>query len=277
MHKATDQDPDLEFFLTQAEATHGARGTLASTTNQLERGGPGGGQLGEDGLFIHPYTDLQLGTGRCTRGDIERCRWLSAAWFACSEENRALLLARHLAPRARFRSDEGYGARDRHVEGSDGKAGRHGSKRTGIESHLGELATVALSVYGKVPEDPNWTDEEREAAQKKEADALTELLDACYEFNGQADKTNPTASGKQVSYGRTIRRARRVAEKALEPAWADWFAAKAAADPMRANVERNPNWKPVGAVPLDVERAPGADELRLEMVRALRGYAVAAE
>lgn len=217
MQQAKDSDVDLEFYLTQAESTHGARGTLASTINQLECGGAGGGgNLGEDGLFIHPYTDLQLGTGRCTRGDIERCRWLASAWFACSETTRALLLARHLAPRAMFRSDEGYGARDRHVEGSDGKAGRHGSYRTGVEAQLGELANVAMSLC----ENP------------------AELLVACHGYSGDAGKPDPKVTGKQAAYGRTIRRARRVAEKALDPAWAEWFAAKEAADPMRLPRER---------------------------------------
>lgn len=216
MHKATDSDVDLEFFLMQADATHGMCSTLASTVNQLERGGPGGGNLGEDGLYVHPYTDLQLGTGKCVRGDIERCRWLASAWFACSEQNRNLLLARHLAPRAMFRSDEGYGARDRHVEGSDGKAGRHGSTRTGVEAQLGELANVALTVYPDAGE----------------------LWVACHEYSGDAGKPSPTVTGKQAGYGRTIRRARRVAEKALEPAWAEWFESKAAADPMRLPRER---------------------------------------
>lgn len=290
MHKATDQDPDLEFYLTQAESTHGARGTLASTINQLECGGPNeGGKLGEDGMYIHPYTDLQLGTGRCTRGDIERCRWLASAWFACSVDTRALLLARHLAPRAMFRSDEGYGARDRHVEGADGKAGRHGATRTGIESQLGELANVALAVYGKPNEveaqpgaDPEVTKAAQDAAEAEANRRLAELIVACHEFNGQADpepgKPAPMVSGKQAAHGRTIRRARRAAEKALAPAWAEWFAAKSAADPMRANVERNPSWKPADAVPLDNPPAPSADSVRAELTRLLRGYApVAAE
>jgi hypothetical protein len=217
MHKATDSDHDLEFFLLQADATMGARGTLASTINQLECGGPGeGGRLGEDGMFIHPYTDLQLGTGRVVRGDVERCRWLASAWFACSLETRSLLLARHLAPRAAFRSDEGYGARDRHVDGSDGKAGRHGVTRTGVESQLGELANVALSVYEKPGE----------------------LIVACHEYSGDAGKPSPTVTGKQAAYGRTIRRARRVAEAALEPAWREWFESKENADPMRLPRER---------------------------------------
>jgi hypothetical protein len=229
MHKATDSDSDLEFWLTQADAVLGARGTLASTINQLECGGAGGGgNLGEDGLFVHPYTDLQLGTGRCVRGDVERCRWLASAWFACSVETRALLLARHLAPRAMFRSDEGYGARDRHVEGSDGKAGRHGATRTGIESQLGELANVALTVYDKP----------------------AELLVACHGYSGDAGKPDPKVTGKQAGYGRTIRRARRAAEKALAPAWAEWFESKEHADPMRLPRERRsilPAHRPVAA------------------------------
>lgn len=224
MSKATS-DCDLEFLLLLGDATMGARGTLAGVINQLECGGAGSGsQLGEDGLFVHPYTDLQLGTGKVIRGDVERHRWLSSAWFACSESTRALLLARHLAPRAAFRSDEGYGARDRHVEGSDGKAGRHGATRTGVEAQLGELANVALSVYEKP----------------------AELLMACHGYMGDAlaKAPNKTVTGKQAAYGRTIRRARRAAEKALGPAWAEWFESKAGADPMRLPRERR-NLTPV--------------------------------
>lgn len=243
MHKATDQDPDLEFWLTQADAVLGARGTLASTINQLECGGPGGSSnLGEDGLFVHPYTDSQLGMGRCVRGDVERCRWLGRAWFACSVETRSLLLARHLAPRAMFRSDEGFGAKDRHVEGSDGHAGRHGATRTGVESQLGDLANVALAVYGKKSEaeiEALSGDLELLAkARDEEERAIAELMIACHGYNGDADKPSPTATGKQAAWGRTIRRARRAAEKALAPAWAEWFRAKEAADPMRPNRER---------------------------------------
>lgn len=246
MHRATDQDPDLEFWLMQADAVLGARGTLASTISQLEAGGAGsGGNLGEDGLFVHPYTDLQLGTGKCVRGDVERCRWLGRAWFACSVETRSLLLARHLAPRAAHRSDEGYGAWDRHVEGSDGKAGRHGATRTGIESQLGELANVALAVYGRqkeVERQPGQDDEVFQAAQAEaraeEQRLLAELIVACHGYSGDASKASATVTGKQAAYGRTIRRARRVAEKELEPAWKEWFAAKDAADPMRSPKDR---------------------------------------
>lgn len=228
MSQATS-DVDLEFWLLQADSVMGARSTLAGTINQLEAGGAGGGgNLGEDGMYVHPYTDLQLGTGRCVRGDVERCRWLGQAWFACSETTRGLLMLRHMAPRALFRSDEGYGARDRHVEGSDGKAGRHGATRTGVESQLGELATVAFEVY----ENP------------------AELLQACHGYSGDAGKPGSTVTGKQAGYGRTIRRARRVAEKALEPAWAEWFESKENADPMRLPRERRsilPAHQPVAA------------------------------
>lgn len=216
MPTSKDQDPDLEFFLLQGEAIMGMRGTLASTINSLEAGGAGGGKLGADGMYVHPYTDLQLGTGRVVRGDVERIRWLARAWFACSERTRGLLLLRHTAPRAAFRSDEGFGATDRYVEGSDGKAGRHGATRTGVEAQLGELATLALQVY----ERPG------------------ELLVACHEYSGDAGKPSLTVTGKQAAYGRTIRRARRVAEAALTEAWAEWFESKAGADPMRLPRER---------------------------------------
>lgn len=235
---ALDADPDLEWWLLQGDSAMGARGTLAGTINVLEMGGPGGGgNLGEDGSYIHPFTDLQLGTGRCVRGDIERHRWISRAWFACSEESRGRLLARHLAPRARFRSDEGFGARDRHVEGSDGKAGQHGALRTGIEAQLGELANVALAEYGRVKPESD-LQEHVQAAETEGAKRLAELIEACHEYSGDASKPSATVTGKQAAQGRTIRRARRVAEKAMTEAWVEWFRAKAATDPMRPTRER---------------------------------------
>lgn len=215
--KITEGDDDLSRWLLEGGAIMRERGTLASTINALECGGPGeGGSLGEDGSYIHPFTDQQLGTGRCVRGDIEWHRWMTRAWFACTETARGLLVLRHLAPRAAFRSDEGFGARDRFVEGSDGKSGSHGPTRTGIEAQLGELASVAIAVA----ENPG------------------ELLIACHEYSGNASKPDTTVTGKQAGYGRTIRRARRAAETALVPAWAEWRAAKEAADPMRLTRER---------------------------------------
>lgn len=225
----TCQDIDLEWLLLQGAVAMRERGTIAGVINALECGGPAeGGSLDAAGSYIHPFTDQQLGTGRCVRGDIERHRWLSAAWFGCSERARGLLLLRHLAPRAAFRSDEGYGATDRHVEGSEARAGRHVATRTGVEPQLGDLANVALQVY----ESPG------------------ELLVACHEYSGDAGKPSTTVTGKQAGYGRTIRRARRVAEAAIAPAWREWFESKAGADPMRPTRERRsvlPAHRPAGS------------------------------
>lgn len=224
-----DFDDDLEWLLLSGAVAMRERGTIAGVINALECGGPSeGGSLDESGAYIHPFTDQQLGTGRCVKGEIEKFRWLMSAWLACSENTRGKLMLRHMAPRAAFRSDEGFGAKDRYVEGSDGKCGTHKPTRTGVESHLAELAAVALAVYDKP----------------------AELLLACHNHTGDASKVGPTSSGKQAGYGRTIRRARKVAEEALAPCWAEWFESKARADPMRLPRERRavlPEYEPSGA------------------------------
>lgn len=226
------QDADLEWFILQGDATMGARSTLASTVNQLECGGPSeGARLGEDGAYIHPFTDQQLGTGRCTRGDVERHRWLSRAWFVCSEQARGLLLLAHRAPPGEYRSDSGYGAADRYVKGSDRREGRHGQKRTGVDAQLGfpvdteksgmQFGIAALAIA--LSPDPG------------------KLLVACHDpaplhkagrFVGKVNHEE-AARRRQV-----IREAKRRAEEAVEPAWAEWWAAKAAADPMRFTRDR---------------------------------------
>jgi len=65
-----------------------------------------------------------------------------------------------------------------------------------------------------------------------------ELLVACHEYSGDAGAPSSTVTGKQAGYGRTIRRARRVAEASLTEAWREWFESKAGADPMRLPRER---------------------------------------
>lgn len=226
---ATDFDDDLEWLLLSGAVAMRERGTIAGVINALECGGPAeGGNLDAAGSYIHPFTDQQLGTGRCVRGEVERFRWLSSAFWACSPETQRMLCLRYTAPRASFRSDEGFGARDRYVEGSDGKCGSHRPTRTGVEAQLGELAAVALVVYEKP----------------------AELLLACHNHSGDAAKPSSTTSGKQAGYGRTIRRARKVAEEALAPCWAEWFESKAGADPMRLPGERRailPEYEPARA------------------------------
>lgn len=208
-------DADLEWLLACGSSTMGERGTLGGIIGVLEAGGATSGRLDDAGSYVHPYTDLQLGTGGYD-GDVERHRWLSRAWQALPPETRSLLMLCYQAPRAQQRSDDGFGALDRYVDGSDAKAGRHAQHRTGVESQLGELAALALAVY-ELP---------------------GELLQACHAYSGDASKRDRQATGKQAQHGRTIRRARRAAERVSAEAHAAWQTAKRAADPMRATRER---------------------------------------
>lgn len=220
MQAVADQDLDLEEYLLHSGVVHRERGTLGGIMSVLECGGPAeGGNLDTAGAYVHPFTDRQLGTGKVIVGDIERHRWLAAAWFGCSEGSRHLLQLRHTAPRAEARSDAGYGARDRYVEGSDHREGELGLTRTGTDTYLGALAALALQL----------------------SPHPDKLLIACHDPNplhrgGKRDGTiNRDESARR---GKIIREAKRLAEEAMAPAWAEWFESKAGADPARRNSER---------------------------------------
>lgn len=231
--RAQDYDQDLEWLLLSGGVAMRERGTIAGVINQLECGGPAeGGNIDAAGSYIHPYTDQQLGTGKCIQGEVERHRWLSTAWFACSEETRKLLLLAHQAPPGEFRSDHGYGARDRWVKGSDHREGQHGPSRTGVDAHLGQpvvdtdqggvrfgIAALAIALSP----DPE------------------KLLVACHDPDPlhKSGKRRGTVNREESERRRRlIKEAKRRADTALSPAWAEWFESKAAADPMRKNSER---------------------------------------
>lgn len=139
---------DLEWLLTCGASAMGEHGTTGSVISQIERGSVGGGSyLDGAGSYRHPYTDTQLALGSKTGiGDVERHRWLTAAWQELTPEMRGVLTIRYSAPRAQFRSDSGYGAKDRWVEGSDARPGSHQSQRTGVESLLGEFAALCFAL-----------------------------------------------------------------------------------------------------------------------------------
>lgn len=208
-------DPDLEWLLWQGASALGLRGTISGVISQCERGSVGGcGSLGEDGCYRHPYTDQQLGTGPCSSGDVERYRWLFGAWSSMSFVSRNVLLVHYEPVRAELRSDEGYGARDRWVIGSDNALGHHGQTRTGVESRLGEFAALAFALA----KDP------------------ARLLIACRE-------PEPIRKGR-VNQEEAKRRRQVVASaintsrEASEKAHAEWFSCKEKAAPMRKTSQR---------------------------------------
>lgn len=224
-------DPDLEFLLMCGASTMGERGTLGGIVSVLEAGGATVGKLDSAGSYIHPYTDIQLGTGGLG-GDIERVRWLSTAWFACSEGNRKLLLLAHQAPSGEFRSDSGYGAKDRWVKGSDHREGQHGQFRTGVDAHLGQpvVSTDEAGVRFGIA-----------ALAVRLAPDPAKLLLACYEPEPlhKAGKRAGTVNREEADRRRKlIREAKRRAEEAVAPAWAEWLESKAAADPVRRDRDR---------------------------------------
>jgi len=140
-------DPQLEWLIRFADADLGARGTLAGVVSQIERGSVGGtGNLDENGCFKHPYTDLQLGQGVSGIGDVEKHRHLMAAWRQVPAHIQNRLCLRYSAPRAQYRADEGFGAKDKYVQGSDARVGQHQPTRTGVYDMLKEYAGLAFEL-----------------------------------------------------------------------------------------------------------------------------------
>lgn len=168
-------DEDLRWLLLCGDSTMGARGTLAGVISQIERGSAGGtGNLDESGAYSHPFTDQQLALGSKTGiGDIERHRWLTAAWRMVQPWGQSVLIRRHHAAPAAFRSDSGFGARDKYIKVIDGASAavaarttsgqvdgagaiereRAAAERrsreashTGVEGFLGELAGLCFAL-----------------------------------------------------------------------------------------------------------------------------------
>lgn len=226
-------DTDLEWLLLCGGPALRERGTMAGIISVLEAGGPAeGGNLDQAGSYIHPFTDQQLGTGKVLVGEVERHRWLSAAWFACSEQTRGLLLLAHQAPPGAFRSDSGYGAKDRYVKGSDHREGQHTPTRTGIDAQLGmpvvetdeggvRFGIAALAIA--LAPDP------------------AGLLVACHDpepLHRSGARAGTVNREEAARRRRLIRAAKERAQTALAPAWAEWWESKTNADPARRTSQR---------------------------------------
>ena len=207
-------DPDLEFLLMCSASTMGERGTTGGVVSVLEAGGATVGRLDEAGSYIHPFTDLQLGTGG-HGGDIERVRWLMRAWSPLTAEDQSTLALHLRAAPASFRSDHGFGARDRYLDGSEGKEGTHGQHRSGVEAQLGEFVGLAFALTP----DPAF------------------LALACHDPNPTDEKGNVDA-GEAKRRRTAIKDALRAAKARFGPAHERWLASKVAADPMRRTRER---------------------------------------
>lgn len=140
-------DGDLQWFLIFGASAMRERGTLGAVVSMLEMGGASSGVPNTD-----LYNDEQVGFGRHVVGSIERYRWLRNAWDALDKSTQRVLQACYLAPRAEFRSDDGFGARDacpaveeiKRGGVTEPQLGKHQSHRAGTESQLGRLAGLAF-------------------------------------------------------------------------------------------------------------------------------------
>lgn len=215
MEKSTgDFDDDLAWFLTCGGSAMGERGTLGGIVSALEHGGHPGGVPNTD-----LYTDQQIGWGKAVYGDVEKHRWLRAAWLALGDATQKVLLARYTAPRAAFRGDAGYGARDRWVEGQD-----HSIKATSDGTRdgkllLGDLAGLAFAL----------------------TPSAEALFLACVDPSPLKvdSKGNSTIDRDVEKQRRKLRGAAlKAAEAASAAAHAEWQESKAGADPMRKRSER---------------------------------------
>jgi hypothetical protein len=212
-------DGDLEWLLMCGAAAMGERGTTGGVINAIESGGGGSGRLGEDGSYIHAYTDQQLGTGSFGAGDIERHRWLLGAWSALPNRTRAILQRCYLAPRSDQRSDSGYGAQDRWIKEEDFRSGSHAQNRTNIEAQLGEYARLAADLC------PN----------------PAYLAVACFEpqpLHGSGLRQGQVNREETKRRRQAIRQALKLAQDAAASAHREWSVAKGAAAPMRATRDR---------------------------------------
>jgi len=209
----------LEWLLLCGDAAMGARGTLAGVVSQIERGSVGGtSNLDEAGTFKHGYTDQQLGTGILGIGEVELHRHLMAAWRLVPAAVQNTLCKRYSAPRAQYRADQGFGAKDRYVEGSDGRVGQHDPTRTGSNANTNE----GLGVYA--------------ALAFELCDDAVQLFVACVE-------PAPVRKGK-INRSEQVRRAKLVREALNRAHGADadahdiWFAAKRAVPGLRSFQDR---------------------------------------
>lgn len=225
----TGIDEDLAWFLECGGVALGERGTMAGIVNALELGGHAGGVPKTD-----LYDDAQIGWGRHMYGEVERHRWLLTAWNALTPKTQRILLARYSPPPANFRSDQGYGAREKWIEGAGpggakpqqpiGKRGKpirekqfkarlarwqrasarvaKESRRTGVEAVLGDLAMLAFAVCAN-PE---------------------KLFLAC---------RDPKKANREIRDA-----ALKAARVASEEAHTEWAESKTGADPMRKRSER---------------------------------------
>jgi hypothetical protein len=120
---------DIEFFLCQAQAMLGPRGSSASVENQLERGGPSVGSLSVRELC----DDEQLGWGRWKgRSSIARYRSLEPLWLALPKAHQDVLVAY-------YRTTEGQRA----LEGENQDAQDTAGLPRRVRNELGQLAGVA--------------------------------------------------------------------------------------------------------------------------------------
>ncbi len=210
----SDFDEDLAWLLTCGGSVMGERGTLGGIVSALEHGGHPGGVPNTD-----IYTDQQIGWGGAVYGDVEKHRWLTAAWLALSLPTRNVLLARYTAPRAKYRGDAGYGARDRYVEGSDRSDTTGKGTRTGTALLLGDLAGLAFALTDK-PE---------------------QLFLACVEPSPlKLDKQGNATINRDLEKARRQLRGKalKAAEAASASAHTEWRESKEGADPMRKRSER---------------------------------------
>lgn len=126
-HDRETWSTELDWWLNCRDAACGVQSSFASQVAAIERGGAGGGGvLGEDGSYVHPYNDQQA-SFRGQRA-FAMDRRMRVRWTALSASDRGFLFVHYTGA---FPS------------GANGQQGRQRWPK-GVEARLGEFAGVAL-------------------------------------------------------------------------------------------------------------------------------------
>jgi len=119
---------EIDWYLNCRDAACGVASSFASQIAAIERGGAGGtGSVGDDGNYIHPYNDTQVGMRNGQRA-FAMDRRMRIRWMALDSESKAILYVHYTGA---FPS------------GGKGQGGRQRWPK-GVEARLGEFAGAAL-------------------------------------------------------------------------------------------------------------------------------------
>jgi hypothetical protein len=129
-HDRETWSPELDWYLNCRDAACGVQSSFSSQIAAIERGGAGGGgALGEDGSFVHPYNDQQVSNVKYGARAFAMDRRMRVRWAALAINWKSALFVHYTG-----------------AFPSGGNGGQQGRQRwpKGVEARLGEFAGAAL-------------------------------------------------------------------------------------------------------------------------------------